>query len=135
MTREIEFINKNNSILQYEHTNSYLTDDLEISDQHDKDIIHAANVLYSILSDDLTDNDCIEIENRFKLLIKNKRSNKNIVAVKKESFFVKKGSTLKGGKTCSYCFAKKTPLWRHGPVEFPDLCNRCGVKYMRGKLF
>ncbi|KAI9204620.1 uncharacterized protein BJ171DRAFT_98740 [Polychytrium aggregatum] len=35
---------------------------------------------------------------------------------------------------CHYCMATQTPMWRHGPPEYPDLCNRCGVKYMRGRL-
>ncbi|KAJ3093227.1 hypothetical protein HK102_000028 [Quaeritorhiza haematococci] len=37
-------------------------------------------------------------------------------------------------KACSFCRATSTPMWRHGPPEYPDLCNRCGVKWMRGRL-
>lgn len=38
------------------------------------------------------------------------------------------------GKRCSYCSATTTPMWRHGPEGYPDLCNKCGVKYMRGRI-
>lgn len=38
------------------------------------------------------------------------------------------------GKVCGYCAATITPMWRHGPPSCPDLCNKCGVKYMRGRL-
>ena len=27
-------------------------------------------------------------------------------------------------RTCSYCAATTTPLWRHGPPGYPDLCNK-----------
>ena len=43
-------------------------------------------------------------------------------------------------RTCNYCSATTTPMWRHGPPEYPDLCNKvfilikCGVKWMRGRL-
>lgn len=38
-------------------------------------------------------------------------------------------------KTCSYCGAKQTPMWRSGPgPEFAVLCNACGVSYARGKI-
>ncbi|KAI8920592.1 hypothetical protein BC831DRAFT_478536, partial [Entophlyctis helioformis] len=26
------------------------------------------------------------------------------------------------------------PMWRHGPAGYPDLCNKCGVKWMRGRI-
>ncbi|KAJ3382555.1 hypothetical protein HDU92_004684 [Lobulomyces angularis] len=39
------------------------------------------------------------------------------------------------GRVCSFCAATSTPMWRHGPSNFPDLCNKCGVKNMRGRLF
>ncbi|KAI8809509.1 hypothetical protein BJ742DRAFT_226494 [Cladochytrium replicatum] len=37
-------------------------------------------------------------------------------------------------RRCTYCFATTTPMWRHGPPGYPDLCNKCGVKWMRGKI-
>nr|KAJ3418242.1 hypothetical protein HK105_000147 [Polyrhizophydium stewartii] len=37
-------------------------------------------------------------------------------------------------RQCSYCFATTTPMWRHGPPGYPDLCNKCGVKWMRGRI-
>jgi hypothetical protein len=27
-------------------------------------------------------------------------------------------------KTCSYCQTIHTPLWRHGPAGYEDLCNK-----------
>ncbi|KAJ3040457.1 hypothetical protein HDV00_010894 [Rhizophlyctis rosea] len=37
-------------------------------------------------------------------------------------------------RVCNRCFSDDTPMWRHGPPEWPDLCNKCGVKYMRGRI-
>ena len=37
-------------------------------------------------------------------------------------------------KTCSYCHANSTPMWRHGPGIYTNLCNSCGVKWRRGKI-
>lgn len=37
-------------------------------------------------------------------------------------------------RRCSYCSTMKTPMWRHGPDGFSDLCNKCGVKWMRGRI-
>ncbi|KAI8929090.1 hypothetical protein BC831DRAFT_547913 [Entophlyctis helioformis] len=37
-------------------------------------------------------------------------------------------------RQCSYCQATTTPMWRHGPAGYPDLCNKCGVKWMRGRI-
>ncbi|KAJ3052462.1 hypothetical protein HK097_006229 [Rhizophlyctis rosea] len=37
-------------------------------------------------------------------------------------------------RVCNRCFSDETPMWRHGPPEWPDLCNKCGVKYMRGRI-
>ncbi|KAJ3262921.1 hypothetical protein HK104_006727 [Borealophlyctis nickersoniae] len=37
-------------------------------------------------------------------------------------------------RRCSYCSATSTPMWRHGPSGYADLCNKCGVKWMRGRI-
>ncbi|KAI8812848.1 hypothetical protein BJ742DRAFT_555412 [Cladochytrium replicatum] len=37
-------------------------------------------------------------------------------------------------RRCTYCAATTTPMWRHGPPGYPDLCNKCGVKWMRGRI-
>ncbi|KNC97407.1 uncharacterized protein SPPG_07332 [Spizellomyces punctatus DAOM BR117] len=38
------------------------------------------------------------------------------------------------GRRCGYCNATQTPMWRHGPPGYTDLCNKCGVKWMRGRI-
>ncbi|KAI9102060.1 hypothetical protein DFS34DRAFT_647841 [Phlyctochytrium arcticum] len=38
------------------------------------------------------------------------------------------------GRRCGYCHATQTPMWRHGPPGYTDLCNKCGVKWMRGRI-
>jgi len=40
----------------------------------------------------------------------------------------------KSSKRCDYCSATTTPMWRHGPVGYNDLCNKCGVRWMRGRI-
>ncbi|KAJ3006973.1 hypothetical protein HKX48_009374 [Thoreauomyces humboldtii] len=37
-------------------------------------------------------------------------------------------------RQCGYCQATETPMWRHGPTGYADLCNKCGVKWMRGRI-
>ncbi|KAI8900984.1 hypothetical protein BC833DRAFT_579464 [Globomyces pollinis-pini] len=37
-------------------------------------------------------------------------------------------------RRCNYCGATQTPMWRHGPANFTNLCNSCGVKWRRGKI-
>ncbi len=37
-------------------------------------------------------------------------------------------------RRCNYCGASSTPMWRHGPGEYVNLCNSCGVKWRRGKI-
>ncbi|KAI8906583.1 hypothetical protein DFJ77DRAFT_194186 [Powellomyces hirtus] len=37
-------------------------------------------------------------------------------------------------RKCGYCTATQTPMWRHGPKGYTDLCNKCGVKWMRGRI-
>ncbi|KAL2913893.1 hypothetical protein HK105_206627 [Polyrhizophydium stewartii] len=37
-------------------------------------------------------------------------------------------------KYCHYCGATSTPMWRHGPGHYVNLCNSCGVKWRRGKI-
>ncbi|KAI8907154.1 hypothetical protein EDD86DRAFT_48828 [Gorgonomyces haynaldii] len=37
-------------------------------------------------------------------------------------------------RRCNYCGATSTPMWRHGPGEYVNLCNSCGVKWRRGKI-
>ncbi|KAJ3303740.1 hypothetical protein HDV03_003517 [Kappamyces sp. JEL0829] len=38
------------------------------------------------------------------------------------------------GRKCNYCGATSTPMWRHGPGSYTNLCNSCGVKWRRGKI-
>jgi hypothetical protein len=40
----------------------------------------------------------------------------------------------KGVKRCDYCKSTQTPMWRHGPGKYTNLCNSCGVKWRRGKI-
>jgi hypothetical protein len=37
-------------------------------------------------------------------------------------------------RRCNYCGATSTPMWRHGPGNYTNLCNSCGVKWRRGKI-
>ncbi|RKP00371.1 hypothetical protein CXG81DRAFT_19675 [Caulochytrium protostelioides] len=37
-------------------------------------------------------------------------------------------------RSCSFCAATQTPMWRHGPGIYVLLCNSCGVKFKRGKI-
>ena len=37
-------------------------------------------------------------------------------------------------RRCHYCGSTSTPMWRHGPGEYVNLCNSCGVKWRRGKI-
>lgn len=37
-------------------------------------------------------------------------------------------------RKCSYCGTTSTPMWRHGPGDYTNLCNSCGVKWRRGKI-
>lgn len=37
-------------------------------------------------------------------------------------------------RACYYCGTSSTAQWRSGPVEFPVLCNACGVRHRKGKL-
>lgn len=34
--------------------------------------------------------------------------------------------------TCKECGTRSTPLWRAGPDGTKSLCNRCGIRWMRG---
>lgn len=43
-------------------------------------------------------------------------------------------TNVKPIKFCHYCGATSTPMWRHGPGKYRDLCNSCGVKYRRGRI-
>ncbi|KAJ3393088.1 hypothetical protein HDU84_002765 [Entophlyctis sp. JEL0112] len=38
------------------------------------------------------------------------------------------------GRVCANCRTSVTPMWRHGPVGFDNLCNGCGVKWKRGRM-
>ncbi|KAJ3320865.1 hypothetical protein HDV06_004761 [Boothiomyces sp. JEL0866] len=49
----------------------------------------------------------------------------------KEEFVPK---AVSGPRRCNYCGATSTPMWRHGPGEYTNLCNSCGVKWRRGKI-
>jgi hypothetical protein len=31
-------------------------------------------------------------------------------------------------KSCDYCKTKKTPMWRHGPRGYEDLCNKVFIR-------
>ncbi|KAI8902420.1 hypothetical protein BC833DRAFT_573470 [Globomyces pollinis-pini] len=33
------------------------------------------------------------------------------------------------GRTCDYCKSTQTPLWRHGPPGYDDLCNKVNYLY------
>ncbi|OAJ40806.1 hypothetical protein BDEG_24506 [Batrachochytrium dendrobatidis JEL423] len=37
-------------------------------------------------------------------------------------------------RICQYCGTDSTPMWRHGPKENDPLCNKCGVKWKRGRI-
>lgn len=45
-------------------------------------------------------------------------------------------------RKCNYCGATSTPMWRHGPGNYTNLCNSCGgnrihliiVRWRRGKI-
>lgn len=37
-------------------------------------------------------------------------------------------------RACDYCGTSSTAQWRSGPVDFPVLCNACGVRHRKGKL-
>ena len=37
-------------------------------------------------------------------------------------------------RKCNYCGVTSTPMWRHGPGNYANLCNSCGVKWRRGKI-
>ena len=37
-------------------------------------------------------------------------------------------------RKCNYCGVTSTPMWRHGPGDYTNLCNSCGVKWRRGKI-
>ncbi|TPX51536.1 hypothetical protein SeMB42_g01901 [Synchytrium endobioticum] len=39
-----------------------------------------------------------------------------------------------GLRMCMYCSCTETPMWRHGPPGHEDLCNKCGIKWMRGRI-
>lgn len=39
----------------------------------------------------------------------------------------------KTGLFCHKCFETETTLWRNGPEGPKTLCNRCGLKYAKGK--
>jgi GATA zinc finger/Bromodomain extra-terminal - transcription regulation len=36
-------------------------------------------------------------------------------------------------RTCEYCAATTTPMWRRGPSGKSTLCNKCGVKWRSGR--
>lgn len=44
------------------------------------------------------------------------------------------GAALPGvaAPTCKECGTRTTPLWRAGPDGTKSLCNRCGIRWMRG---
>jgi hypothetical protein len=37
-------------------------------------------------------------------------------------------------RTCSYCGTLSTPMWGHGPGEYVNLCDSCGLNWRRGKI-
>ncbi|KAI8589211.1 hypothetical protein BDZ88DRAFT_452298 [Geranomyces variabilis] len=46
----------------------------------------------------------------------------------------RKPARAQAERVCSYCSTTTTPMWRHGPEGYNDLCNRCGVKYLRRRI-
>jgi hypothetical protein len=47
------------------------------------------------------------------------------VAKKRKSPYVARATTASGQqRKCKYCQATVTPMWRHGPVGYEDLCNK-----------
>ena len=42
---------------------------------------------------------------------------------------------LRNFNYCRKCKVTKSPQWRGGPSGFRTLCNRCGLKYARNKLY
>ncbi|KAH7439649.1 hypothetical protein KP509_04G070700 [Ceratopteris richardii] len=40
-------------------------------------------------------------------------------------------NVLPGGRICSRCKTRKTPLWRNGPKGPKSLCNACGIRFKK----
>ncbi|KAL9252909.1 GATA transcription factor 7-like protein [Drosera capensis] len=38
-------------------------------------------------------------------------------------------------RRCSHCHVTKTPQWRTGPLGPKTLCNACGVRFKKGRLY
>ncbi|GMH02789.1 hypothetical protein Nepgr_004628 [Nepenthes gracilis] len=51
----------------------------------------------------------------------------------------KKNQAAAGGlctqRRCTHCLVQKTPQWRTGPLGPKTLCNACGVRFKKGRLF
>ncbi|KAL0558301.1 hypothetical protein IC582_002857 [Cucumis melo] len=46
-----------------------------------------------------------------------------------------KGLLLADTKCCVDCKTTKTPLWRGGPTGPKSLCNACGIRFRKRKIF
>ncbi|GMH16276.1 hypothetical protein Nepgr_018117 [Nepenthes gracilis] len=42
---------------------------------------------------------------------------------------------LMSQRRCTHCHVQKTPQWRTGPLGPKTLCNACGVRFNKGRLF
>ncbi|CAN4080706.1 unnamed protein product [Withania somnifera] len=52
-----------------------------------------------------------------------------------ENFAVSPMKKKKRIKKCLHCEITKTPQWRAGPMGPKTLCNACGVRYKKGRLY
>lgn len=42
---------------------------------------------------------------------------------------------IHGRRTCGACGATSSPCWRHGLIENMTLCNQCGLRFKKGKVY
>lgn len=42
-----------------------------------------------------------------------------------------KAVPIRPQRKCDTCGEQETPLWRPGPLEYPNLCNACGLVFSR----
>ncbi|KAJ1722167.1 DNA-binding transcription repressor, partial [Coemansia biformis] len=45
------------------------------------------------------------------------------------------GSGCGGRRSCASCGASSTPCWRPGLIDSKTLCNLCGLRYKKGKVY
>lgn len=41
---------------------------------------------------------------------------------------------IHSGKKCSICGVCRSGQWRTGPPDYPILCNKCGLKWLKGSI-